>query len=71
MIIKNGRVMDPSTGFDKVTDILIEDGKIKKVGKMEDFNENQVIDAGGLIVAPGLIDVHVHFREPGQTHKTS
>lgn len=69
MIIKNGRVMDPSTGFDKVTDILIEDGKIKKVGKIEDFNENQVIDAGGLIVAPGLIDVHVHFREPGQTHK--
>ncbi len=68
MIIKNGRVMDPSTGLDEVIDILIEDGRIKKLGHIEDSGQD-IIDANGYVVAPGLVDIHVHFREPGQTHK--
>ncbi len=68
MLIKNGRVIDPANGIDKVCDVLIDDGKIKAVG--ENLPEDgQVIDASGLWVVPGLIDLHVHLREPGQEHK--
>ncbi len=78
MIIKNGRVIDPKSGFDGIADIIIKDGKIKKILKKAEASEVQealpetgeeVIDASGLIVAPGLIDVHVHFRDPGLTYK--
>lgn len=69
ILIKNGRVMDPETGFDKVTDIVLSDGKIKSIGKVEQIDYDQIIDAEGMTVAPGLIDVHVHFRDPGFTHK--
>lgn len=69
MIIKNGRVMNPATGFDQQVDLLIEDGKIKAVGNFDDFKDKEIIDARGLVVAPGLVDIHVHFREPGFTHK--
>lgn len=69
MLIKNGRVLDPSSGLDALVDILIEDGRIKEIGKLEDMIDHEIIDAHGLIVAPGLVDIHVHFREPGQTHK--
>lgn len=69
MIIKNGRVMDPSSEFNEVADILIEDGRIKAIGNIGDIEGHEIIDAKGLIVAPGLVDIHVHFREPGQTHK--
>lgn len=71
-LIKNGRVMDPKSGLDKLADILIADGKIIKIDQnllVDDLEACQVIDATGKIVAPGLIDGHVHFREPGQTHK--
>ena len=68
MIIKNGRVMDPSMGFDEIADIWIKDGKIIDIGIFDDI-EDDVIDAKGYIVAPGLVDIHVHFREPGFTHK--
>lgn len=78
MIIKNGRVIDPKSGFDGIADIIIKDGKIKKILKKAEASEVQealpetgeeVIDASGLIVAPGMIDVHVHFRDPGLTYK--
>lgn len=69
ILIKNGRVLDPETGFDKVTDLVLSDGKIKSIGKAEEIDYDQIIDAEGMTVAPGLIDVHVHFRDPGFTHK--
>lgn len=69
MLIKNGRVIDPSRNFDEVVDILIDGDTIKKIGRIEKADGHEVIDASGYVVAPGLIDVHVHFREPGQTHK--
>lgn len=70
MIIKNGRVIDPKTGLDQIMDLAIEDGTIVKLGTdLNDLPDAQVIDASGMIVAPGLIDVHVHFRDPGLTYK--
>lgn len=69
MLIKNGRVIDPKTGFDKVCDIKIKDGKIVEVSTAIDDESDEVIDATGKIVAPGLVDVHVHFRDPGYTYK--
>ena len=67
MVIKNGRVINPSDGLDKICDILIEDGLIKEIG--DNLHDDMVIDASGLVVAPGLVDVHVHFRDPGFTQK--
>ena len=69
ILIKNGRVIDPETGFDKVTDIVLSDGMIKSIGKAEKMDYDQIIEAEGMTVAPGLIDVHVHFRDPGFTYK--
>ncbi|WP_155965491.1 dihydroorotase [Streptococcus ruminantium] len=68
-LVKNGRVMDPKSGLDKVCDILIQNKKIIKVAEKIEGDFAQVLDVTGLVVAPGLVDVHVHFREPGQTHK--
>lgn len=67
--IKNGRVIDPATKRDAVGDVFAIDGKI--VASLSGVQKKQarVIDAKGLVVAPGLVDIHVHFREPGQTHK--
>jgi dihydroorotase len=64
ILIKNGRVIDPTDGTDEVTDVAIADGVIKKVGKSRAKAE-AVIDAADKIVCPGLIDIHVHCREPG------
>jgi len=69
MLIKNGRIVDPSTGTDKVMDILIDGKTIVKVGENLEAGESEVIDATGLVVAPGLVDTHVHFRDPGFTYK--
>lgn len=74
LIIKNSRVIDPKSGCDAVMDIVIEEGTIIGVGPdlasaYADKSGVQVIDASGLVTAPGLIDVHVHFRDPGFTYK--
>lgn len=64
-LIRNGRVVDPGNKVDGKLDVLIEDGKIAKVGAKLDAAGAVVVDAAGKVVCPGLIDVHVHFREPG------
>ena len=64
LLIKNGRVIDPANNIDEKCDVLVTEGKIAAVGKVEKDVKN-VIDAQGKLVTPGLIDIHVHFREPG------
>lgn len=67
--IQRARILDPSQNMDMVGDLLIEDGKIAQVGREIIAEDAQVIDAKGLIAAPGLVDMHVHLRDPGQTEK--
>ena len=70
LIIKNGRVVDPTTGRDEIADVGIDGGKIISVGgELKVSSEDEVIDATGCVVAPGLMDAHVHFRDPGFTYK--
>lgn len=73
LLIKNGRVVDPVSNTDKVMDVLIDNGTIIQTGDdiSKDINSNdvEIIDATGLVVAPGLVDTHVHFRDPGFTYK--
>ena len=70
ILIKNGRVVDAKSNTDEILDVVLDGGKIKTIGKVEDDGSyEQVIDADGCVVAPGLIDVHVHFRDPGLTYK--
>jgi len=64
LLIKNGRVIDPANGIDEKCDVLIVNGLVSDIGKIDKRTEN-VIDATGKLVVPGLIDIHVHFREPG------
>ncbi len=65
LLIKGGRVIDPAGGKDGVMDVLIEDGKIARVAENLPKKGAEVIDAAGFVVSPGLIDMHVHLREPG------
>ena len=66
LLIKGGRVIDPSQGIDEVIDILVEDGIIKELGKHLKAEKGcGTIEAAGFLVAPGLIDMHVHLRDPG------
>lgn len=70
LLLTGGRVIDPANRFDSIADVLIVDGKISVVGKnLSAPNGVEVLDAKGKVVCPGLIDLHVHFREPGQTAK--
>jgi dihydroorotase len=84
IVIRNGRVVDPSQGIDGLCDVTIEDGKIKEVQKHKsaevrkkknadlpasDLPDSRVIDAGGMLVVPGFVDMHVHLREPGFEYK--
>ena len=70
ILIKDGRVVDPETGLDETLDLIIEDGRIKEIGKFsESESYEKIISAKGKIVAPGLVDIHVHFRDPGFTYK--
>jgi dihydroorotase len=67
--IKNGRVVDPASRRDAQGDVFIADGRIVQSLAAAQRKAARVIDATGLVVCPGLVDIHVHFREPGQTHK--
>lgn len=70
ILIQNGHVIDPASQTDEILDIRIENGRVAGMGKFPDTGEyEQVINAKGCIVAPGLIDAHVHFRDPGLTYK--
>jgi dihydroorotase len=64
LVVKNGRVVDPARHLDKVADLVIRDGKIQTIGSANGGNL-PILDATGLIVAPGFFDIHVHLREPG------
>lgn len=69
ILIKNGRVLDPATATDQVADIYVEKDVIQKIGKGLKEKADQVLDAKGCYVMPGLIDLHVHLRDPGQEYK--
>ncbi|MDR3735197.1 MAG: dihydroorotase [Acidobacteriaceae bacterium] len=72
MIIRGGRVVDPATGTDAPRDLLLRDGVVAAVerpGQLGKVQGATVVDAAGLVVAPGLVDIHVHLREPGQSYK--
>lgn len=70
LLIRNGRVVDPSQDLDEVRDVLIRNGAIEKIGpSLSAPSSVEMIDAKGLVVAPGFIDLHTHLREPGQEHK--
>lgn len=69
ILIRNGHIIDPANNVDEVGDVLIIDDKIAQVGGTHEQDVNEVIDARGLTVTPGLIDIHVHLREPGFEHK--
>jgi dihydroorotase len=69
LLIKGGRLIDPSRNIDETMDLLIEDGKIKESGTNLKAPGAEEIDAKGKVVAPGFIDLHVHLRSPGQEHK--
>jgi dihydroorotase len=67
IVLKGGQIIDPSTGVDKVGDLLLRDGKIESVGdRIGTPDGAEVIDCAGLVVSPGFIDVHCHLREPGR-----
>ena len=72
LVIRGGQLIDPAAGVDGLRDILLKDGRVAEIaspGKLKSANGAQVLDATGLTVAPGLVDMHVHLREPGQAHK--
>jgi dihydroorotase len=70
LLVRGGRVVDPSQDLDAVADVLIENGAVTRVGDaVRPGRGAEVVDAAGLVVAPGLIDMHVHLREPGQEYK--
>jgi dihydroorotase len=72
LAIKGGHLLDPAAGVDGLKDILLKDGHVAEIagpGKLKQANGAEVLDATGLTVAPGLVDIHVHLREPGQGYK--
>ncbi len=68
-VIKNVRILDPASATDMVGDIGIDGGKVTAIGTVEAKAEDTVLDGKGLVAAPGLVDTHVHFRDPGLTYK--
>jgi dihydroorotase len=72
LVIRGGQLLDPAAGVDALKDILLKDGRVAEIaapGKLKLANGAESIDATGFVVAPGLIDIHVHLREPGQGYK--
>jgi dihydroorotase len=69
LLIKGGRLVDPAAGHDGITDILVEEGRVKKIGARTGTGQAEIYDASGKWILPGLIDIHVHLREPGYEYK--
>ena len=70
LIIRGGRVVDPSANLDKVSDVLLIGDKIAEIGNLDHIRTGtKVFEASGMVVCPGFIDVHCHLREPGQEYK--
>lgn len=72
LVIRGGHLIDPAAGVDGIKDILLKDGRVAEIagaGKLKQANGAEVLHAAGLMVAPGLVDIHVHLREPGQGYK--
>ena len=69
ILIRGGRVIDPASGRDEVTDVAIASGRIVGIGAQPDFQADRTIDAKGLVVAPGLVDLAARLREPGREHE--
>ncbi len=72
LLVLNGHLVDPAAGIDAPRDLLLRDGRVAAAeipGALRDVKDAETIDATGLVVAPGFIDIHVHLREPGQTYK--
>src|SRR5579862_3596827 len=72
LVIRNGHLIDPAAGVDGPRDLLVKDGRVAEIaspGKLKSTNGAETIDAKGLVIAPGLVDIHVHLREPGQGYK--
>ncbi len=69
MLIKNGYLINPATNTEGITDIRVENGIIVEMGQLTAINEEEVLDIKGLTIAAGLIDTHIHFRDPGFTYK--
>ena len=69
LLIRGGRVIDPANGRDEIADVFVQDGKIHEIGTQLKVEADDVLDANGLVVTPGLVDLHVHLREPGREDK--
>jgi dihydroorotase len=69
LAVRGGRVIDPANNVDSTADIVITDGRITAVGPNAGEDANETIDAGGLVVSPGFVDIHTHLRQPGFEHK--
>ena len=69
ILIKNGRLIDPASGLDKIGDLAIAAGRIVGLGEVANFEPERTIDATGLVVAPGLVDLAARLREPGHEHE--
>lgn len=69
LLLQNVRLIDPSQGVDSVQDLLLEDGKVSQIGEHLSADGMEVVDGKGLVAAPGLVDMHVHLRDPGLTYK--
>ncbi len=69
LLIRGGRLVDPAQGLDETADLLIQEGKVARIGRNLKAEAAQIIEARGKVVVPGFIDLHVHLRSPGQEHK--
>ncbi|KQY86507.1 dihydroorotase [Pelomonas sp. Root1444] len=69
ILIKNGRLVDPASNLDRIGDVAIANGRIVHLGDVGDFNAERTVDATGLVVAPGLVDLCARLREPGHEHE--
>jgi len=69
ILIKNGRLIDPASGLDRIGDLAVANGRIVKLGDVGEFTADRTVDATGLIVAPGLVDLCARLREPGHEHE--